>query len=101
MQLFKYFHTENTTAIKNGGSCEQLLSEIDFEAVLFNFCCDAYGANAEAIQKISTRTLLAGVMPTHTKTGNFKATPKKKTYLTAYYLLIGRYKPGFCFFPDK
>ena len=81
MQLFKYFHTENTAAIKNGGSCEQLLSENDFEAVLVNFCCDPYGANAEAIQKISTRTLLTGVKPTHTKTANFKATPKKKKHI--------------------
>ena len=51
-----------------------MLSENDFEAVLVNFCCHEYGANAEAVQKISTRTLLAGVMPTHTKTANFKAT---------------------------
>ena len=63
---------------KNGGFCEELLSENDFEAVLVNFCCYEYGANAEAVQKISTRTLLAGVMPTHTKTANFKATPMEK-----------------------
>ena len=37
---------------------EELLSENDFEAVLANFCCYDYGANAsEAVQKISTRTL--------------------------------------------
>ena len=63
---------------KNGGFCEELLSENDFEAVLVNFCCCEYGANAEAVQKISTRTLLAGVMPTHTETANFQATPMKK-----------------------
>ena len=55
-----------------------MLNENDFEAVLVNFCCYEYGANAEAVQKISTRTLLAGVMPTHTETANFKATPMKK-----------------------
>ena len=64
MQLFKFFHTENTSNFKtqtanNGGFCEELLSENDFEAVLVNFCCYEYGANAsEAVQKISTRILL-------------------------------------------
>ena len=44
--------------VKNGSFCEELLSENDFEAVLANFCCYGYGANAsEAVQKISTRTL--------------------------------------------
>ena len=44
---------------KNGGFCEELLSENDFEAVLVNFCCYEYGANAsKAVQKISTRILL-------------------------------------------
>ena len=39
--------------------CRQSLSENDFEAVLVYFCCYDYGANAsEAVQKISTRTLL-------------------------------------------
>ena len=37
---------------KNGGFCEVFLSENDFEAVLVNFCCYEYGANAsEAVQK--------------------------------------------------
>ena len=60
------------------GFCEELLSENDFEAVLVNFCCYEYGANAsEAVQKmISTRTLLA--LYQLTKTANFKATPIKK-----------------------
>ena len=40
MQLFKFFHTEN------GNFCEELLGENDFEAVLVNFCCYEYGANA-------------------------------------------------------
>ena len=44
MQLFKFFHTENTSnfktqTAKNGGFFEELLSENDFEAVLVNFCC--------------------------------------------------------------
>ena len=55
-----------------------MLSENDSEAVLVKFFCYEYGVNAEAVKKISTRTLLAGVMPTHTKTANFKATPMKK-----------------------
>ena len=34
------------------GFCEELLSENDFEAVLINFCCYEYSANAsEAVQK--------------------------------------------------
>ena len=62
---------------KNGGFCEVFLSENDFEAVLVNFCCYEYGANAsEAVQKISTRTLLE--LCQLTKTANFKATPMKK-----------------------
>ena len=64
MQLFKIFHTENTSSFKtqtakNGGFFEELLSEKYFEAVLVNFCCYEYGAKAsEAVQKISTRILL-------------------------------------------
>ena len=51
-QLFKFFHTENTSKQqKNGGFCEELLSENDLEAVLINFCCYEY--------------ITAGVMPTH------------------------------------
>ena len=65
---------------KNGGFCEELLSENDFEAVLVNFCCYEYGANAsEAVQKISTRTLLE--LCQLTKTASYiilLATPKKK-----------------------
>ena len=39
--------------------CEELLIGNDVEAVLVNFRCYDYGANAsEAVQKISTRTLL-------------------------------------------
>ena len=39
---------------KNGSFCEELLGEIDFKAVLANFCCYGYGANAsEAVQKIA------------------------------------------------
>ena len=59
MQLFKFSHTENTSNFKtqtaeNGGFCEELLNENDFESVLVNFCCYEYGANAsEAFQKIN------------------------------------------------
>ena len=57
--------------------CEELLIGNDVEAVLVNFCCYDYGANAsEAVQKISTRTLLE--LCQLTKTANFKATPMKK-----------------------
>ena len=82
MQLSKFFHAENksnfkTQTAKNGGFFEELLSENDFEAVLVNFCCYEYGANAsEAVQKISTRALLE--LCQLTETANFKATPMKK-----------------------
>ena len=57
--------------------CEELLIGNDVEAVLVNFCCYDYGANAsEAVQKISTRTLLE--LCQLIKTANFKATPMKK-----------------------
>ena len=41
MQLFKFFHTENTSKQQKmvAGFCEELLNENDFEAVLINFCC--------------------------------------------------------------
>ena len=63
MQLFKFFHTENksnfkTQTAKNGGFFEELLSENDFEAVLVNFCCHEYGANASEAVQISTKVLL-------------------------------------------
>ena len=62
---------------QNGGLREELLSENDFEAVLVNFCCYDYGANAsEAVQKISTTTLLE--LCQLIKTANFIATPMKK-----------------------
>ena len=62
---------------QNSIFCEELRSEIGFETILVNFCCYDYGANAsEAVQKISTRTLLE--LCQLTKTANFKATPMKK-----------------------
>ena len=40
---------------KNGSSCEELLSENDFHAVLATFCFYDHGANAsKAVQKIAT-----------------------------------------------
>ena len=40
---------------KNGGFCEELLSENDFGAILDIFCCCDYVTNAsEAVQKIAT-----------------------------------------------
>ena len=71
MQLFKFFHTENTSnfktqTAKNGGFCEELLSENDFEAVLVNFRCYDYlwyqcfrGSSEDQYKNT------AGVMPTH------------------------------------
>ena len=59
---------------KNGGFCEELLSENDFEAVLINYCCDDYGANAsDAVRRISARTLLE--LCQLIKTANFIAAP--------------------------
>ena len=52
-------HTENGSFCEENGSfCEELLSGNDFEAVLVNFCCYDFGADAsEEVQKISTGTL--------------------------------------------
>ena len=75
--------------------CEELLSENDFEAVLVDFCCYEYAANAsEVIQKINRRTMLE--LCQITKTANFKVAPMlwKNSFsslLPAYW----RYKPGF------
>ena len=46
-------YREYIKTAKNGGFCEKLLSENDFEAFLGNLCCYGNGANAsEAVQKI-------------------------------------------------
>ena len=90
-------HTENTAiqTAKNGGFCEELLSEDDFEAVLVNLRHHDYDANAsEAVQKISTRTLELCQL---TKTANIIATSMKKH---VYYLLIGDTSQVFVFFQD-
>ena len=74
---FSYRKYIKTT--KKGGFYERIayLVKMTLEAVLVNFCCYEYGANAsEAVQKISTRTLLE--LCQLTKTANFKATPVKK-----------------------
>ena len=44
MQLFKFSqpYRKYIKAAKNGGFCEELLSENDFDAVLVNFCCYEY-----------------------------------------------------------
>ena len=61
------------------GFYEELLSKNNFEAVLVNFCCYKYGANAsEAAQKISSRTLLELCQLNFMPTANFIATPMKK-----------------------
>ena len=39
----------------NGGFCEKMFRENDFQAVLATLCCYDYGANAsEAVQKTAT-----------------------------------------------
>ena len=79
MQLFKFFqpYRKYIKTAKNGGFCEELLSENDFEAALVNFYCYEYGANSsEAVQKISPRTRLE--LCQLNKTANFIATSMKK-----------------------
>ena len=67
----------NISIQKINDFCEELLNENDFEAVLVNFCCYEYGANAsKAVQKISTRTLQE--LCQLTKTAKFIGTPMKK-----------------------
>ena len=55
MQLFKFFqpYRKYIKTAKNGGFCEELLSENDFEAVLVNFCCYEYGTNASVLRQFS------------------------------------------------
>ena len=55
MKYGGWSYREYIKTAKNGGFCEVLLYENDFEAVLATFCCYEYGANAsEAVQKIAT-----------------------------------------------
>ena len=44
MQLFKIFqpYSKYIETAKNGGFCEEVLTENDFEAVSVNFCCYEY-----------------------------------------------------------
>ena len=94
-------HEKAITMAKNGGFCF-FLSENDFETVLVNFCCYEHGANAsEAVQKISTSTRTLLEVCQLTKTANFKAIPMKKHLASSLLPVYWRYKPGFCFFPDK
>ena len=84
MQLFKFFHTENTSnfnkqTAKNGGFFEELLSENDFGAVLANFCCYEYGANASEAVQISRRILLRFSHSGGKHHYNFFRTPPAKT----------------------
>ena len=56
MQLFKFFqpYRKYIKTAKNGGFCEELLSENDFEAVLVNFCCYEYIIPHEKINRCLT-----------------------------------------------
>ena len=77
MKYLAYPYRKYIKTAKDGGFCEELLGENDFEDVLVNLCCYNFGASAsEAVQKISTRTLpeLCQLI----KTANFIATPMKK-----------------------
>ena len=48
-------YKEYIKTAKNGGFCEELLSENDFGAVLATFCCYYNSANAsDAVRKIAT-----------------------------------------------
>ena len=65
MQVFKFFQPYRKyikTAAKNGGFCEDLLSESEFEAVLVNFCY-VYIIVPMLLREFRQDT--AGVMPTH------------------------------------
>ena len=90
--------TESTSKLqKNGGFCEELLSENYFEVVLVNFCCYDYGANAsEAVQTIITRTLLELCQLINSW---FYSYIYEKTYLAIYYLLIRDTSQVSVFFP--
>ena len=55
LEMSGWPYREYIKTAKNGGFCEDLLSENNFEAVLATFYCYDYGANAfEAVQKIAT-----------------------------------------------
>ena len=54
LKYLGWLFSEYIKTAKNGGFCEELLSENDFEAVLATFSCYDYGANAsEAVWKIA------------------------------------------------
>ena len=54
LKYLEWLYREYIKTAKNGSFCEELLGEIDFKAILANFCCYGYGANAsEAVQKIA------------------------------------------------
>ena len=72
MQLFKFFqpYRKYIKTAKNGGFCEELLSENDFEAVLVHFCCYECIIVPILLKAVQKRRLAqakdtAGVMPTH------------------------------------
>ena len=84
---------------KNGSFCEELLSENDFEAVLANFCCYDYGANASAaVQKISTRTL--ELYYTNLFKKLILQLHLRKNIFISLLPACWRYKPGVYVFPD-
>ena len=80
MQLFKFFHTENTSKQQKMVAFVRncLVKMILKLFILVNFRCYEYVAKlaSEAVQKVSTRTLLE--LCKLTKTSNFIATPMKK-----------------------
>ena len=106
MQLFKFFHTENTwKQQKNGVFWEELLSENDFEAVLINFCCYQYiivsmlqrQFRSEDWHKQGHCWSYANSLNTY-----FHSYTQEKTYLAVYYVLIGDTSQVSVFFlPNK
>ena len=76
VKYLAWLYREYIKAAKNVSFCEEFHSENGFEAILTNFCCYDYGANAsEAVQKISTRTQVVCQLA---KTANFIATPNEE-----------------------
>ena len=89
--------TENTSIQwKNGSFCEELLGENGFEAVLVDFCCYDFGANAsETVQKISTGTLK--LYANSLKQLVLQLQLWKNIFSSLLPAYWGQ-KPGFCFF---
>ena len=76
---------------KNGGFCEELLSENDFEAVLVNFCCYKYIIVSMLVSIGEAKISTQGHCWSYSNSLNsyFHSYTYEKTYLAVYYRLIG------------